>query len=65
MHRVNDTQFEASMNVFVSSQFFAWLFGLGKKVRLTAPENIVREYRDYVKTIADIYTVDGKGADPS
>ena len=57
MHRVDDGHFEASMNVFVSSQFFAWLFGLGEKVMLTAPSDIVREYRDYVQRIADLYAL--------
>ena len=58
MYRVDDAHFDASMDVFVSSQFFAWLFGLGEKVRLTAPAHIVQEYRDYVQKIADLYQED-------
>ena len=55
MLRVDDAHFEASADVFVSRQFYAWLFGLGTKVRLAAPEHIVEEYRNYVREAAELY----------
>ena len=39
----------------VSGQFFGWLTGLGTQVRLAGPENVVEEYRNYLKKIYGRY----------
>lgn len=45
----------AHMDVQVSSQFFGWLAGLGNKVRIVAPEDVVTEYKKYLESILCLY----------
>lgn len=42
-------------NVVVSNQFFGWLAGIGKDVKLRKPENVVEEYKAYLKSILEEY----------
>ncbi len=39
------------VNVKVSPQFFGWLTGLGPDVHIIDPENVVNEYREYLKKV--------------
>ena len=55
MLRADPEHFEASMDVLVSRQFFAWLFALGEKAVLISPPEVVSEYKEYVKKAADLY----------
>lgn len=41
----------------VSSQFFGWLSGLGKDVRILSPESVRQSYVDFLKQILDNYQV--------
>ncbi len=45
----DDAHFCARVNVSVSPQFFAWVFGLGGAVQVTAPETVVKEFQNYLK----------------
>ncbi len=40
-------------DVVVSNQFFGWLAGIGKEVKLRKPENVLEEYRTYLKNILE------------
>ena len=40
----NEDSFEVSVTVSVSPQFYGWLFGLGKDVRILAPAGVREEY---------------------
>lgn len=53
-----DKHFIVHVAVEVSPQFFGWLCGLGKAVRLVSPAPIVEQLRDYVKGIAGMYEAD-------
>ena len=46
-----NTHFRVSVSVAVSQQFFAWVFGLGKAVRIVAPESVKEQMN---KALADI-----------
>ena len=45
---VNDGWSEFSVEVNVSQHFFGWLFGLGTKVKLVGPEEVVDQLKEYV-----------------
>lgn len=47
--------FEANVLVTVSEQFFGWLAGLGRGVRITSPEHVRSEYKAYLQTILEQY----------
>ena len=52
---VDDTHSEFSVEVNVSPQFFAWIFGLGTKVKVVGPEDVVKELKDYGKAFLENY----------
>ena len=43
------------VHVNVSSQFFGWLAGLGSGITIVSPENVRREYRDFLKRALENY----------
>lgn len=45
-----EDHFVLTVDAVVSPQFYGWLFGLGKAVRLTAPDWAVEEYREMLET---------------
>lgn len=45
----------ARMDVAVSSQFFGWLAGLGPRVEIISPDEIRKEYKDYLANIISCY----------
>lgn len=53
-----DKHFVVRVAIEVSPQFFGWLCGLGKAVKLVSPAHIVEQLRDYVKGIAGMYEAD-------
>lgn len=50
-----EAHFSARVTVAVSGQFYGWLTGLGQGACLTAPADIVEEYRRYLGDIAENY----------
>lgn len=58
IRRLQEGTFRVRVKVAVSGQFFGWLTGLGTQVRLAGPENVVEEYRNYLKK----YTIDMRKA---
>lgn len=45
----------ARVKVNVSNQFFAWLCGLGTKVKIVEPLSVAEDYRKYLKNITKMY----------
>lgn len=43
------------VHVNVSSQFFGWLAGLGSGITIVSPENVRKEYRDFLKKALENY----------
>ena len=52
------THFIVNVVVEVSPQFFGWLCGLGKGVKLLFPAPVVEQYRAFVNGIAGMYAPD-------
>ncbi len=45
----DENHFIATTEVSLSPNFYGWLFGFGDKIRLTGPENVVKEYKALLK----------------
>ncbi len=44
----SDGTFDVTVRVFVSEQFFGWVTGLGKLVKIKSPESIASKYKDFL-----------------
>ena len=53
--RVDDNHFRIVVPVAVSQQFFAWVFGLGKAVRIAGPESVKEQMKTALAEIAARY----------
>ena len=53
MHRKDDEHFSAHVTVAVSPQFFGWLAGLGRGIKIRYPEDVKEQYRAYLQGIVD------------
>ena len=51
----DEKHFTIHTDIEVSPQFFGWICGLGKAVRILAPAEVVEEMGNYVKGIAEMY----------
>lgn len=47
--------FQATVTVSVSPQFFGWLAGLGELVHIETPDEVATEFRKYLKGIVALY----------
>ena len=55
LSKVDDWHFKISVPVTVSPQFFAWVFGLGNFVTITAPESVVKQMKDMLEKVSKRY----------
>ena len=53
--RESDTSFIVSVRVVLSPQFFAWIFGLGTKVRILSPKRAIDEYKTKIQELSAQY----------
>ena len=53
--RVDDTHFKVTAQVEVSDQFFGWLLGFGKRVKILEPESVVEQFKAYVDKVREMY----------
>ncbi len=51
MRKLDEAHILARVNVAVSPQFFGWLAGLGNKIRIQSPDEVIAEYREYLGKI--------------
>ena len=51
----NPDSFIVRIAVNISPQFFAWIFGLGKNVKIISPESIVNEYKTMIENVLTNY----------
>lgn len=51
----SDESFIVTIKVMLSPQFYAWLFGLGLKVRLISPKRAIDEYKTKIQDINSLY----------
>ena len=52
---VDEEHFKVSVNVAVSPQFFAWVFGLGNNVTITGPKDVVKQMKDMLGKVSKRY----------
>lgn len=57
MTPVDEDSFTVNVNVALSKQFFAWVFGLGEDVKIIEPEYVVDKMREEVKRLMVQYGV--------
>lgn len=50
-----ENEFVVSVEVEVSEQFFAWIFGFGKRAKIIAPKAVQKQFRDYLKDVCALY----------
>lgn len=51
----SDSTFSVSVDVMTSKQFYAWVFGLGGKVRIVAPKNVVDEFKSQFESVKNSF----------
>lgn len=49
LSKMDDSTAKACVKVQVSEQFFGWIAGMGKAVRIAAPKSLVEKYRNYLR----------------
>lgn len=47
--------FDVSVSIKVSNIFFGWVTNFGNKIKITAPQNVVDNYRKHIESITEIY----------
>jgi len=55
MLKVDADHFSINVPVAVSGHFFGWVFGLGDKVRITAPADVVKQMKKECASIQKLY----------
>ena len=55
IHKEDGYHFRVSVSVAVSPQFYGWVFGLGKMVRIVGPEDVRQGYLDMMKGVQGKY----------
>ena len=56
MLKEDENHFRITVNVAVSGQFFGWVFGLGKKARIVAPESVREQMKAELMEVMGKYT---------
>lgn len=51
----NENRFLVRVKVNISAQFFGWLFALGEKAKIVAPENIVKDFKKHSRKVSNMY----------
>lgn len=51
----DEKHFTVTAEVDISNQFFGWLLGFGKRVKLLGPQNVVEQFQAYIDKIREMY----------
>jgi len=52
---VSDTHFQATVGVNVSPQFIGWIVGLGRSIRIVAPDRLIERMREEILRLSEQY----------
>ena len=52
---ISDSHFHATVNVVVSTQCIGWIVGLGKSIRIVAPDALVERMREEIHRLSEQY----------
>ena len=50
---IDEEHSEVYVDVNVSPQFFGWIFGLGKDVKVTGPSEVVEQLKEYARAFLE------------
>ena len=50
-----DRRSEISVNVAISKQFFGWIASLGRWVKITGPDDVVEQMREFLQKLTAFY----------
>ena len=53
--KVDEDHFTITASVEISDQFFSWICQFGKKAKITKPERVVQQFKDYLDKIRMMY----------
>lgn len=53
--KTDDKHFTVETDVDISDQFYGWLLGFGKRVKILSPQPIVKEFAEYLDKIRQMY----------
>ena len=53
--KADDAHFYLETEVDISDQFFAWLCGFGRKVKIMGPESVITAFSEYLDKIRSMY----------
>lgn len=48
-----DGTFDVTVRVFVSEQFFGWVTGIGKLVKIKSPDSVAERYKEYLRELIE------------
>ena len=54
--KIDDKHFSITAKVEISEQFFGWILGFGKKVKLLYPNDVIERFREYMDKIREMYS---------
>ena len=53
--KADDNHFTVTAQVEISDQFFGWICGFGRKAKITYPERVEEQFKEYVDKIRSLY----------
>ena len=53
--KADDKHFYLETEVDISDQFFAWLAGFGRRVKIMGPQSVVDQYTAFLDKIREMY----------
>ena len=51
---LDDKHSELNVDVFISPQFYGWIFALGKDVQIMGPDEVVSEMKERLQTLTEM-----------
>ncbi|SCY09689.1 helix-turn-helix transcriptional regulator [Butyrivibrio sp. INlla14] len=51
---IDEKHCELNVEVFISPQFYGWIFGLGKDVKIVGPDEVVTQMKEHLRTLTEI-----------
>jgi hypothetical protein len=55
IHPADDNHFYVHVYVNVSTQFYAWIVGLGTGIELVGPDRIREDFSEYMEAVRQMY----------
>ena len=51
---IDEKHCELNVDVFISPQFYGWIFGLGKDVKIVGPDEVVTQMKEHLQALTEI-----------